>query len=210
LLVALLITSSASAQDAFRFDADAIARRVAALPVAASVAVKNVVLAEGANVSVALAAASKVAPPDDVVPVHISDKRLHLPLLEGRVVQWYGTTDAADSNTRVRHTGWTILARRGHRIRNVAEGVVVFAEARKGYGLLVVIAHPGGYHSVYAHLEEIGVQVGERVERGRAIGVIGSTGSLNGTKLYFEWRLHGRPIDPQGWFAPANTEKTRQ
>lgn len=212
--VALIgVPAPASAEGAGGASAVAMARRVAALPVAASVAVKKLDAARvGSTVQVAALVASAMAAKAArrEVAKHVADKTLHLPLLKGRVVSWYGTASAAHSNTRVRHTGWTVVAPRHSRVRSVALGEVVFAGARKGYGQLVIVAHPGGYHSVYAHLSEIRVALGERVTRGQALGVIGSTGSLNGVGLYFEWRHHGRSLNPQGWFAPANTETTLQ
>ncbi len=131
--------------------------------------------------------------------------KLHLPLIFGKVKHGFGSVSARTTKLHVRHTGWTITAPRGHRVRNIAKGEVVFAGHRRGYGLLVVIDHGEGYHSVYAHLKKITTRVGATLPRGAPLGVLGSTGSLHGEKLYFELRQDGQSLDPKGWFAPAST-----
>jgi murein DD-endopeptidase MepM/ murein hydrolase activator NlpD len=143
------------------------------------------------------------APRAPAVPGEVRRGELLMPLLKGTVKARFGPVKSKLSGTWVRHTGWTLTANPGNRIRSVSEGTVVYAKGFKGYGLLVVIDHGGGYHSVYAHLRTILVKPGSRVEKGTPLGVIGATGSLTGEKLYFELRQDGRPIDPEGWFAPV-------
>lgn len=147
--------------------------------------------------------------PPELDPVQQQKGDLHLPLVFGRTQHRFGTRPAAASKGRVRHTGWTIVAPSTHRVRAALDGRVVVAEALPGYGLTIVIDHGHGYHSVYAHLKKSLVTVGGDVERGAPIGVIGSTGTLTGVKLYFELRHRGRPIDPDGWFASASELKRR-
>lgn len=112
----------------------------------------------------------------------------------------FGTRKQDDSMTYVRHTGLTYGVESGSRVRATAEGIVVFAERLAGYGNLVIVDHGDGYHSLYAHLSEMSVEVGEELDRGGAIGVSGATDSLDGPKLYFELRHDERPIDPKPWF----------
>lgn len=129
---------------------------------------------------------------------------LHPPLLFGHLRAPFGAVRFGKTNTKFRHTGWTLSASRGHRVRGIAEGKVVFAGPFRGYGTMVVIEHGRGYHSVYAHLKTALVEEGESLNMGDPLGVVGKTGSLHGEKLYFELRHFGRPIDPAGWFAPAS------
>lgn len=82
--------------------------------------------------------------------------------------------------------------------RAVHEGTVVFAERFKGYGLMVVLDHGGKHHSLYAHLAETSVQVGQRVAAGDVLGTVGASGT-EGASLYFEMRFQGRPEDPVEW-----------
>jgi septal ring factor EnvC (AmiA/AmiB activator) len=79
----------------------------------------------------------------------------------------------------------------------VHEGTVAFAEHFKGYGLMVIVDHGGKYHTLYAHLAEARVAVGQRVAAGEALGTVGR--GMEGTGLYFEIRFQGRPEDPQDW-----------
>jgi murein DD-endopeptidase MepM/ murein hydrolase activator NlpD len=60
----------------------------------------------------------------------------------------------------------------------------------------VVIEHPGGTRSLYAHLSRIGVNQGTWVTAGSAIGRVGATGVATGPHLHFEVRLGGATIDP--------------
>ncbi len=147
--------------------------------------------------------------PPELDPVEARKGQLHLPLVFGQTQLRFGTQPATASKGRVRHTGWTIVASPKHRVRAVLDGRVVHVERLRGYGLTVVIDHGHGYHSVYSHLKKAQVAVGDAVEWGAPLGTIGSTGSLDGVKLYFELRHEGRPIDPAGWFLPARELRRR-
>ncbi len=112
----------------------------------------------------------------------------------------FGRREQEDSPSYVRHTGLTYEIEEGRTVRAIAEGLVVFAERLEGYGKLVIVDHGGGYHSLYAHLDEIAVKADEEVGRGAQLGSSGATGSLEGPKLYVELRADGEPIDPAPWF----------
>ena len=75
-------------------------------------------------------------------------------------------------------------------------GVVVFADYTPSYGNNVRIAHANGYSTVYAHLDEILVSVGDKVFKGQQIGKMGSTGVSYGSHLHFEVRINELTIDP--------------
>jgi septal ring factor EnvC (AmiA/AmiB activator) len=79
----------------------------------------------------------------------------------------------------------------------VHEGTVVFADRFKGYGLMVVLDHGGKHHSLYAHLGEVRVSLGQRVAAGDPIGTVGA--GLEEPGLYFEMRFQGRPENPADW-----------
>lgn len=66
----------------------------------------------------------------------------------------------------------------------------------QGYGNRVVIDHGNGYRSLYAHLSNIYISVGERVSRGQIIGQMGSTGRSTGIHLHFELHFKGVPVNP--------------
>lgn len=75
-------------------------------------------------------------------------------------------------------------------------GVVTFAGAQSGYGLLVKIQHSDGSETRYAHLSRILVRQGSSVTLGQSIGLVGSTGRSTGPHLHFEILKGGRQVDP--------------
>ena len=81
-------------------------------------------------------------------------------------------------------------------IRATAPGVVVFTGFRGGYGATVEVDHGGGFWTRYAHLYQIGVAVGQSVDRGERIGGMGSTGHSTGNHLHYEVWRNGRAQDP--------------
>lgn len=85
------------------------------------------------------------------------------------------------------HPGIDIRAPRGSGVVSVAEGVVIEAKyTGVGYGRYVRVAHQGTVSTLYAHLETIKVQVGQKISKGEEIGTVGSTGWSTGPHLHFE------------------------
>ena len=87
------------------------------------------------------------------------------------------------------------------------DGVVLLTEYNVAYGNMTVVDHGkvGGLRltTLYAHQSAVGVKPGDRVVKGQAIGVIGSTGYATGPHLHFEVRIDGEPIDPAPFLAKA-------
>ena len=79
-----------------------------------------------------------------------------------------------------------------------ADGVVVVAEVRGGYGNAVAIDHGNSLATFYAHTSVMLVKPGDLVARGDVIALVGSTGLSTGPHLHFETRLKGLPVDPEG------------
>ena len=76
-------------------------------------------------------------------------------------------------------------------------GVVVDVQyLRYGYGQHVLVSHGDGLSTLYAHLSEIYVKVGDRLARGQILGRMGSTGRSTGTHLHFEVRKNGMIVNP--------------
>jgi murein DD-endopeptidase MepM/ murein hydrolase activator NlpD len=96
------------------------------------------------------------------------------------------------------HTGVDFAAGRGTRVLSTADGTVVAAGVRGGYGNAVEIRHGGGVTTLYAHLSGFakGVRAGARVRQGEPIGFVGSTGYATGPHLHYEFKMAGIHQDP--------------
>lgn len=94
------------------------------------------------------------------------------------------------------HTGIDISAPTGAAIRAGDSGTVIWAAARGGYGLCVVIDHGGGMSTVYGHCSRLAVTPGREVRKGEVIAYVGSTGLSTGPHLHFEVRRNGNPVNP--------------
>jgi len=94
------------------------------------------------------------------------------------------------------HQGLDIAAPSGTTVTAAAGGTVIMAQWYGGYGNYILIDHGGGYSTGYGHLSAIYVSTGQAVQRGQAIGAVGSTGQSTGPHLHFEVRIAGKPVDP--------------
>src|SRR5690606_2114608 len=100
--------------------------------------------------------------------------------VSGRVL-----TDFAGS----KGTGINIEAAEGSAVKAAENGTVIYVGSGvEGYGNLVLIRHPNGYVSAYAHLGSMSVAKGANVGRGDTIGAVGQTGSVTKPQLHFELR----------------------
>lgn len=94
------------------------------------------------------------------------------------------------------HSGIDIVAPYGTLIKAADGGQVVQAGYFGGYGYSIMVYHGGGFATWYAHLSSIRVSVGQFVERGQVIGLVGSTGWSTGPHLHFEVRINGAAQNP--------------
>lgn len=95
------------------------------------------------------------------------------------------------------HKGLDIANSYNTPISASASGVVVFAGWQGGYGKKIVIYHMDKYATVYAHLNEMLVNVGDKVQQGQVIGKMGSTGHSSGCHLHYEVYVDGVPHNPK-------------
>lgn len=136
-------------------------------------------------------------------PVHFSNidsSRLPWPL-EGQVLTRFGTQRHPQFKTMVFRRGIEIAAREGEPVHAVSDGQVAYADWYKGYGKLMIIEHAAGFYTLYGNLSRLDLNKGDRVLRSQVIGLAGDTGSLKGSKLYFEIRRNGEAQDPLLWLA---------
>ena len=110
--------------------------------------------------------------------------------------------DPFDGSPRFHH-GVDLPAPEGTAVLAVARGEVVSAERRPGFGLEVLVRHPEGWITRYAHLSAADVRPGQKVERGELLGKVGSTGRSTGPHLHFEATKEGLAVDP-GVAAPGS------
>ncbi len=96
-----------------------------------------------------------------------------------------------------RGTGINIEASEGAPVAAAENGTVIYVGSGvEGYGNLVLIRHPNGFVSAYAHLSSMNVAKGAVVKRGDTIGAAGKTGSVTQSQLHFELRKGATPVDP--------------
>ncbi len=94
------------------------------------------------------------------------------------------------------HRGVDIAVAHGTPVRPVLSGRVRFAGTMSGYGQVIWLDHPDDVITVYAHLSEISVEVGQEVSKATVIGLTGQSGNSRGSHLHLEiWRW-GREVDP--------------
>ena len=106
------------------------------------------------------------------------------------------------------HQGVDIAAAAGTPIHAVAPGRVVFSGVKPGYGNLIEVDHGGGWVTRYGHNSKNLVAVGDQVDAGRQLGLVGRTGRATGDHLHFEARRDGRAVDPK-MFLVAMAKGTR-
>ncbi|AWW38677.1 peptidase M23 [Streptomyces sp. AS58] len=103
-----------------------------------------------------------------------------------------------------RHTGQDFAVPIGTPVRAVGEGTVMKVSCGGAFGIQILIAHPEGYYTHYAHLASVAVDQGDRVGPGQWIGQAGTTGNSTGPHLHFEVRVTpqlGSGVDPVPWLA---------
>jgi len=101
------------------------------------------------------------------------------------------------------HTGLDFCGAVGNAIFASASGVVVFAGPLSVRGNATMINLGWGVYTAYMHQSEILVQVGDQVEAGHQIGMVGATGRVTGAHLHFEVWVGGVQVDPMDWLGQA-------
>jgi murein DD-endopeptidase MepM/ murein hydrolase activator NlpD len=115
----------------------------------------------------------------------------------GRISGVYGSQRILNGEPRRPHRGVDIAAPAGTPVGAMADGVVSLAVPAMYFtGGTVMIDHGYGLHSIYAHLSEVAVEVGQPVRRGAAIGRVGATGRATGPHLHWGVFWFDRALDP--------------
>jgi len=144
----------------------------------------------------------------EVFTKNMADAKGRLPApCEGRPVRGFGDYVHPRFRTRVPHPGLDLAAPLGAPVRAVFDGVVEYAGWLSGYGYTVILRHPGGYFTVYAHMDQVTVSTGQSVFGREGLGSVGEIPSLGRTALYFEVREGGRAVDPAAWLEGGAHDK---
>ena len=123
------------------------------------------------------------------------------PLLGGYQSSAFGRrSDPFHGRARM-HKGVDFAARPGTEIVAVAAGVVTWSGRKSGYGWTVEVSHADGYTTLYGHNQRNLVKVGDLVQRGQVIALVGSSGRSTGPHLHFEVKKNGQQVNPQAYIA---------
>ncbi|TFH02607.1 MAG: hypothetical protein E4H13_01505 [Calditrichales bacterium] len=117
----------------------------------------------------------------------------------GTVIHKYGKQHNKTLKTTINNTGIDIQAKTGAEVRAVFTGIVSMITYLSGYGNTIILDHGEGYYTVYSHLDEFFVDPDELVEPGHVIGLVGDSGSLEGSKLHFAVFSNQKTENPQSW-----------
>ena len=127
--------------------------------------------------------------------------------VKGEVTTTYGQRRSYNGGPALEyHGGLDLAADEGTPIAAANSGRVVFAGPLKIRGNVVIIDHGWGLYSGYFHMSAIQVTVGQQVERGQTIGLLGSTGFSTGPHVHWQVWLGGYPVDPtflEQWQLPG-------
>jgi septal ring factor EnvC (AmiA/AmiB activator) len=120
--------------------------------------------------------------------------------VRGDIIGHFGPETHPRWGTVTMNNGIDIATEIGTPVRSVARGRVDYVSEDFGtYGQIVVLNHGDGYYTLYGHLSQISVAVGQEVTPGQTLGRSGDTGSLKGPELHFEVRKGAQSLNPQDW-----------
>ncbi len=118
--------------------------------------------------------------------------------VEGRISGEFGGQRIMNKVPKSPHRGMDIAAKEGTPVKSAAKGKVVLAYPNLFYsGNVVVIDHGFGLQTIYAHLKEIKVKLGDEVAQGDVIGLVGKTGRATGPHLHFGASLRNLRFNPK-------------
>ncbi|MGE5545622.1 MAG: murein hydrolase activator EnvC family protein [Solirubrobacterales bacterium] len=145
--------------------------------------------------------AAEAKPVQSDKPFSMAQGRMPYPA-RGKVVSRFGQSN----DLGVVSKGLTIETRKSAQVIAPYDGQVAFAGPFRGYGLLLIIEHGEGYHTLLAGMARIDVNVGQRLLAGEPVGVMGQDEAR--PDLYVELRRNGQPVNPLPWLT-AQKSKVR-
>ena len=146
------------------------------------------------------AAGQPEMPPPDITFAELKGRMIWP--AEGRIVTKFGRYRHPQLKTVTESIGIEISAPIGTPVVAVASGKITAITWQRGRGNIVIARHYGGYYTVYTHLQEILVNIGDNVYMGEKLGTVGESGSLKGPLLHFEiWQGAQKKVNPEIWLA---------
>lgn len=124
--------------------------------------------------------------------INVNNFVLKKPVKGGITTSGFGDTISRTAS----HNGHDWAVNTGTKVRAAAEGVVELAYFSESYGYNILINHNNGFKTRYAHLSEVKVSKGEKVEQSQVIALSGSTGFSTGPHLHFEVVKDGKKVNP--------------
>ncbi|MFP4373522.1 MAG: peptidoglycan DD-metalloendopeptidase family protein [Spirochaetaceae bacterium] len=122
---------------------------------------------------------------------------LFLQPMRGILSSGYGMRNDPFTGIRRMHYGIDVVSEMGAPVKAARAGRVAHIDTQLGnYGKFVILRHPGGYQTLYAHLDSFDVSVGQYVSQGQVIGRMGNTGRSTGPHLHFSIIRNGAFVDP--------------
>lgn len=123
------------------------------------------------------------------------------PIVKGWTSSYFGKRTDPFTGKLAMHKGMDFAGKEGSEIIAVAGGVVTWAGERYGYGHLVEINHGNGYTTRYGHNAKLLVEMGDSVEKGQTISLMGSTGRSTGPHVHYEVLKNDRQVNPEKFVA---------
>ena len=124
-----------------------------------------------------------------------------MPVESGWVSSLFGWRTDPISGRREFHEGMDFASKPLTQVTAVAAGIVTWSDRRPGYGNMVEINHGNGYVTRYAHNKENLVVVGDKIEKGQPIAIIGTSGRSTGTHVHLEVLHNGEYVDPKKYIS---------
>lgn len=123
--------------------------------------------------------------------------------VKGKIISGFGRRGSGLHND-----GINIAAEPGSPVRAADAGIVVYAgNELAGYGNLLLIRHPSGYVTAYAHNKKLLVDKNAKVKQGQAVALVGSTGDVDRPQLHFEIRKGDRAVDPNRYLSRTTASR---
>jgi septal ring factor EnvC (AmiA/AmiB activator) len=149
-------------------------------------------------------AAARAAPPESPGSRSFSAAEGQMPFpARGRIVERFGQAGMETSSPA---RGIVLETRPGAQVIAPYDGQVVFAGPFRGYGLLLIIEHAEGYHTLLAGMARVDSAVGQHLLVGEPVGVMGQAEGK--PRLYVELRHNGQPVNPLPWLTAHKTKVT--